>query len=336
MAIERLMTVVEIPRFGPPNVLTTNQREIPSPTAQEVLIRVEAAGVSRPDILQRQGFYPPPAGASAIPGLEVAGTISACGSEVTEYQVGDRVCALIAGGGYAEFAVAPVGQVLPIPEGWSAQEAATLPENIFTVWENVFRRARLKPGETILIHGGASGIGSTAIMLARELGATVIATAGTEAKCQACIAIGANAAIYNKTKDFVAETLEFTNGQGANVILDFIGADYLQRDIDCLALDGRISLIGAQKGEQATFSIFALIKRRGTILASNLRPRTPAEKAVIAHDLRQQVWPHLARRAAFRPIIDTVFTFADAAKAHERMERGEHVGKIILVPNAHA
>ena len=336
MAPERLMTVVEIARFGQPDVLKTNQQEIPSPATREVLIRIEAAGVSRPDILQRQGFYPPPAGASAIPGLEVAGAIAACGSEVTEYQVGDRVCALIAGGGYAEFAVAPVGQVLPIPEGWSAQEAATLPENIFTVWENVFRRARLKPGETILIHGGASGIGSTAIMLAREFGATVIATAGTEAKCQACITIGANAVIHYKTKDFVAETLQFTNGQGANVILDFIGADYLQRDINCLALDGRISLIGAQNGEQATFSIFALIKRRGTILASNLRPRTPAEKAVIAHDLREQVWPRLARRAAFRPIIDTVFTFADAAKAHERMERGEHVGKIILVPNAHA
>jgi NADPH:quinone reductase len=336
MATERLMTVVEISRFGAPDVLRTCQRDIPSPSMGEVLIQVEAAGVSRPDIMQRRGFYPPLPGVSDLPGLEVAGTIAACGSEVTEYKVGDRVCALIAGGGYAEFAVAPEGQVLPIPEGWSAQEAATLPENIFTVWENVFRRAGLKPEETILVHGGTSGIGSTAIMLAHEFSAIVIATAGTEAKCQACIAMGAKAAIDYKTKDFVSETLQLTNGQGANVVLDFIGADYVQRDINCLALDGRISLIGAQNGEQATFSIFALIKRRGTILASNLRPRTAAEKSVIAHDLRRQVWPRLARRAAFRPIIDTVFSFADAAKAHERMERGEHIGKIVLVPKAHA
>jgi NADPH:quinone reductase len=336
MAIEHLMNVVEIPRFGAPDVLTTSQRGIPSPTPAEVMIRVEAAGVSRPDILQRQGFYPPPSGASDLPGLEVAGTIAACGSEVTEYKVGDRVCALIAGGGYAEFAVAPVGQVLPIPDGWSAREAATLPENIFTVWENVFRRARLQPGETILIHGGTSGIGSTAIMLAREFDATVIATAGSETKCQACVAMGAKVAINYKTKDFVAETLELTNGRGANVILDFVGADYIQRDINCLALDGRISLIGAQNGEQATFSIFTLIRKRGNILASNLRPRTAAEKAAIAHDLKQQVWPRLAKRAAFRPIVDAVFTFAEAAKAHERLERGEHVGKIILVPNVDA
>jgi NADPH2:quinone reductase len=336
MATERFMTVVEIPRFGAPDVLTTSQREIPSATSKEVLIRVQAAGVSRPDILQRRGFYPPPPGASDLPGLEVAGTIAACGSDVTAYKVGDRVCALLAGGGYAEFAVAPAGQVLPIPEGWSAEEAAVLPENIFTVWENVFRRAHLKPEETILVHGGTSGIGSTAIMLAREFGATVIATAGTDAKCQACISMGAKAAIHYKTKDFVTETLQLTNGQGANVILDYIGADYLQRDINCLALDGRISLIGAQNGEQATLSIFALIRRRGTILASNLRPRTPEEKAAIADDLGQKVWPRLARRAAFRPMIDTVFTFADAAKAHERMERGQHVGKIILVANAHA
>jgi NADPH2:quinone reductase len=247
--------------------------------------------------------------------------------------VGDQVCALLPGGGYAEFCVAPVGQVLPIPAGWSAQEAATLPENIFTVWENAFRRAKLQAGETILVQGGTSGIGSTAIMLAREFGATVIATAGSDEKCQACIAIGADAAVNYKTKDFVAETLRLTDQRGVNVVLDIVGGAYVQRSIHCIATNGRISLLATQGGDEATFSVSSLIKRRGTILASNMRPRSPAEKAVIAADLRQQVWPRLASRTHFRPLIDRVFTFAEAPQAHERMEKGEHVGKIVLVPS---
>jgi NADPH:quinone reductase len=328
------MRVVEIAQFGPPEALQVKEREIPVPGQSEVLIQVDAAGVCRPDLMQRQGFYPPPPGVSEVPGLEVGGTIAACGPDATDYQIGDPVCALLAGGGYAEFCAAPVGQVLPVPEGWSTREAASLPENIFTVWENIFRRARLKAGETILVHGGTSGIGSTAIMLAREFGATVITTAGTEGKCQSCLSFGANASINYKTKDFVAETLHFTDGQGADVVLDIVGADYIQRDIDCLARDGRISIIAAQGGDHATFSVTSLIKRRGTILASNMRPRSPEEKAVIARDLRSKVWPRLAPKTGFRPIIDQIFTFAEAAKAHARMERSEHVGKILLIPTA--
>jgi putative PIG3 family NAD(P)H quinone oxidoreductase len=332
MTPQKLMNVVEITRFGPPDVLALRQREIPTPKNDEVLIKIEAAGVSRPDVLQRRGHYHPPTGASDLPGLEVAGVIAACGPGVSEYKVGDLVCALLAGGGYAEFCVVPVSQVLPIPAGWSAQEAATLPENIFTVWENAFRRAKLQAGETILIQGGTSGIGSTAIMLAREFGATVITTAGTDEKCQACVSIGANATINYKSQDFVIETLRLTGQRGVNVVLDIVGGDYVQRSINCIAIDGRISLLAIQGGDEANFSVSSLIKKRGTILASNMRPRSPAEKGLIAEDLRRQVWPRLSTRTNFRPIIDRVFTFAEAPQAHERMERGEHVGKIVLVP----
>ena len=335
MTTGKLMTVVEITRFGPPEVLALAQREIPTPKENEVLIRVAAAGVSRPDVLQRRGHYPPPPGGSDLPGLEVAGVIAACGPGVSEYQVGDQVCALLSGGGYAEFCVAPVGQILPIPAGWSAQKAATLPENIFTVWENAFRRAKLQAGETILVQGGTSGIGSTAIMLAHEFGAIVIATAGSDEKCQACISIGADAAVNYRTKDFVAETLRLTDQRGVNVVLDIVGGEYVQRSIHCIAIDGRISLLATQGGDEATFSVSSLIKKRGTILGSNMRPRSPAQKAVIAEDLRQQVWPRLASRTHFRPLIDRVFTFAEASQAHERMEKGEHVGKIVLVPGIH-
>ena len=332
MTPEKRMNVVEITRFGPPDVLAVRLREIPTPKDGEVLIRIEAAGVSRPDVLQRRGHYPPPAGSSDLPGLEAAGVIAACGPNVSEYKVGDPVCALLAGGGYAEFCVAPVSQVLPIPAGWSAQEAATLPENIFTVWENAFRRAKLQAGETILIQGGTSGIGSTAIMLAREFGATVIATAGTDEKCQACVSIGAGAAINYKTQDFVTESLRLTGQRGVDVVLDIVGGDYVQRSINCIAINGRVSLLAIQGGDEATFAVSSLIRKRGTILASNMRPRSPAEKGVIAEDLRRQVWPRLSSRTNFRPMIDRVFTFAEAPQAHDRMERGEHVGKIVLVP----
>ena len=332
MTTEKLMTVVEITRFGPPEVLALRQREIPTPKEGEVLIKIEAAGVSRPDVLQRRGHYPPPPGAPDIPGLEVAGVIVICGPGVSTFKAGDRVCALLGGGGYAEFCVAPVGPVLPIPDGWSAQEAATLPENIFTVWENAFRRAKLQTGETILIQGGTSGIGSTAIMLAREFGATVIATAGSDQKCQACLEIGAHSVINYKEKDFVVETLNLTNQRGVDVVLDIVGGANVQRSINCIAINGRISLLANQGGDESTFSVSSLIKKRGTILASNMRPRTPAEKAVIAGDLHQQVWPRLPRRTFFKPLLDRVYTFAEAPMAHERMERGEHVGKIVLIP----
>jgi NADPH:quinone reductase len=332
MTTQNLMNVVEITRFGPPDVLALRQREIPAPKDSEVLIKVEAAGVSRPDVLQRRGHYPPPAGSSDLPGLEVAGIVAACGAGVSAYKVGDPVCALLSSGGYAEFCVAPVSQVLPIPTGWSAQEAATLPENIFTVWENAFRRAKLQADETILIQGGTSGIGSTAIMLAREFGATVIATAGTDEKCQACIPIGANATINYKTQDFVTETLRLTGQRGVDVVLDIVGGDYVQRSINCIAINGRISLLATQGGDEATFAVSSLIKKRGTLLASNMRPRSPAEKGVIAEELRRQVWPRLSNRTNFRPIIDRVFKFAEAPQAHERMEGGEHVGKIVLIP----
>jgi NADPH:quinone reductase len=333
MTTENLMNVVEITRFGPPDVLAIRQREIPTPKEGEVLIRVEASGVSRPDVLQRRGHYPPPAGASDVPGLEVAGVIAACGPGVSEYKVEDRVCALLAGGGYAEYSVASAGQVLPLPDGWSPQEAATLPENIFTVWENAFRRAKLQAGETVLIQGGTSGIGSTAIMLAREFGATVIATAGSDEKCRACISIGAKDAINYKSQDFVTEVLHLTDQRGVNVVLDIVGGAYVQRSINCIAINGRISLLAIQGGDEATFAVSSLIKKRGTILASNMRPRTTAEKAVIARDLLEQVWPRLASRTHFRPLIDRVFTFAEAPQAHERMEQGQHVGKMVLVPN---
>ena len=326
------MRVIEIGKYGPAEVLQVKEREIPMPAKGEVLIWVDASGVCRPDLSQRQGLNPPPPGASDILGLEVGGTIEACGPGVTEYQVGDAVCALLTGGGYAEFCVAPVEQVLPVPERWSTQEAAILPENIFTVWENIFRRAHLKAGETILVHGGTSGIGSTAIMLALEFGSNAIATAGTEEKCQSCLSLGAAAAINYKAKDFVAETLRLTHGHGANVVIDIVSGGYVQRDIDCLALDGRISLIANQGGDDATFSVHALIKKRGTILGSNLRPRTPEQKGVITRDLHEKVWPRLCKRTFFRPIIDQVFTFAEAAKAHALLERGEIIGKILLVP----
>jgi NADPH:quinone reductase len=332
MAEADIMKVVEISTYGAPSVLRVVDRPVGKPSADEVLIRVEVAGVSRPDILQRMGLYPPPPGASDIPGLEVAGTIVECGSQVSQYVPGDKVCALVAGGGYAEYCLAPAVQTLPIPNGWSMSEAATLPENMFTVWENVFRRAGLTTGETILVQGGTSGIGSTAIMLARSFGANVVATAGSESKCTACLSIGANSAINYKEKDFVAETMKVTEGKGADVVLDIIGGAYVQRSIDCLARDGRILLLANPGGNEATFSIVSLIMRRGTILASSIRSRTAAEKGQIADELRREVWPRLPGRTSIRPIVDRQFGFAQASDAHARLERSEHIGKIVLVP----
>lgn len=327
------MNVVEIPGFGPPSVLRAATRAVPDPAADEVLIRVEAIGVSRPDSLQRQGKHPPPAGASDIPGLEVAGTVAATGGRVSRWRVGDAVCALLPGGGYAEYATAHELQVLPVPPNWTALEAATLPENMFTVWDNVFRRAKLSRGETLLVHGGTSGIGSTAIMLARAFGATAMATAGSDAKCEACLRIGASAAINYKTGDFVPRVMEATQGRGVDVVIDIVGRDYVQRCIDVLALDGRVVHLATQgPDKRATIDMTSLSRRRGTIIASGLRHRSPAEKGAIAAGLLEEVWPKLAARSPIVPLIDSVHPLADAAKVHEYFDSGAHVGKIVMVP----
>ncbi len=327
------MIAIEIRSFGPPDVLTPVERPNPVPKEHEILIRIEAAGVARADLLQRQGKYPPPPGASDIPGLDVAGTIDSVGSRVRNYSPGDRVCAILAGGGYAELCAVPAVQVLPIPENWTAVEAATLPENIFTVYDNLITRAGLARGETVLIHGGTSGIGSTAIMLNRAWGAIPIATAGTQKKCDACLSFGAEHAInYNQT-DFVAELKRFTQERGANAILDIVGGAYLDRNLDALAPDGRLSIIATQGGRTAQLDIGKLMSRRARVLGSALRSRTPEQKGEIAQRLLRDVWPLLPAKNPIRPIIDTTFPLTEARFAHERMQTGEHIGKIVLVTN---
>ena len=327
------MNVVEISQFGPPSVLRPATRPVPEPARGEVLIRVAAIGVCRPDSLQRRGLHPPPPGASDLPGLEVAGTIAALGSGVKRWKIGDAVCALLAGGGYAEYASAPEQQVLPQPARWTAVEAATLPENMFTVWDNVFTRARLEAGETVLVHGGTSGLGSTAIMLARAFGAEAIATAGSDAKCATCLRIGARAAINYRTSDFVQKVLEQTGGRGADVIIDIVGTDYVQRSINALAVDGRVVHLATQGPEKrATIDMNTLIRRRGTIIASTLRWRTPEEKGAIAEGLLRHVWPKLPARAPIAPLIDSVHPLAEAARVHEYFDSGVHSGKIVLTP----
>jgi len=327
------MNVVEITRVGPPEVLRVASRAVPAPGAGEVLIRVAAIGVCRPDSLQRQGMHPPPPGASYVPGLEVAGSVESVGAGVTAWRAGDAVCALLPGGGYAQFATAAQEQVLPIPANWTATEAATLPENAFTAWENVFRRGRLAAGETILVHGGTSGLGSLTIMLARAFGARALATAGTDAKCEACLRIGAEAAFNYKAGDWGPKVLEKTGGRGVDMVLDIVGRDYVQRSLEVLATDGRIVHLATQGPEKiATIDMRTLIQKRGTILASALRWRSPAEKGVIARGLLEQVWPLLPARLPVFPLIDSVHPLADAAKVHEYFDNGAHVGKIVLVP----
>lgn len=317
---------------GGPEVLRIAESETPRPRAEEVLIAVEAAGVSHADLMQRQGDYPPPADASPILGLEVAGTIAAVGKRVARWRVGDRVCALTNGGGYAEFVAVPEGQVLPVPDGWSMAEAATLPENAFTVYDNLFTRAKLRPDETVLVHGGTSGIGSTAIMFARALGAGSIATAGSAEKCAACIALGASQAINYRTHDFVAEVERITAGRGADVVLDIVGGDYIARDLACLATDGRIVCLATARGRIIQLDLGRLFAKRGTILASSLRPRSAAEKAAIARRLRERIWPLLPNRDPIVPVVDAVYPFERAADAHARLESSAHVGKLVLVP----
>ncbi len=326
------MKAIEITAPGKPEVLRLADRPAPQVGAGELLIQVAAAGVNRPDVLQRKGLYPVPPGASDIPGLEVAGTIvdgDKVAMTAAGFAVGDRVCALVAGGGYAELCAAPVEQCLPVPEGLSDVEAASLPETFFTVWSNVFERGRLQPGETLLVHGGTSGIGVTALQLGKAFGATVIATAGSDDKCAACLSLGADHAINYKTHDFVAEVQRLTNQRGADVILDMVAGDYLARDLQCLADDGRVVIIAVQGGTKSQVDAGAVLRRRLTITGSTLRPRPVAFKAAIARALRERVWPKLAA-GEVRPVIHQVFAAADAAQAHAMMESSTHVGKLVL------
>lgn len=325
------MTAIEIAGSGgPPEVLRPTRRPVPELKAGEVLIRVAAAGVNRPDVLQRRGNYPPPPGVTDIPGLEVSGEIVRVAEGVTTWRVGEKVCALIAGGGYAEYASAPAVQCLPVPAGVSLEEAAGLPETFFTVYLNVFERAALQPGETLLVHGGSSGIGTTAIRMAKAFGATVIVTAGSAQKCQACIALGADHAINYRETDFVKEVLARTNGKGADVILDMVAGSYLQRNIEAAAVEGRISVIASQGGARAEIEVRQLMVKRLRIMGSTLRPQTVESKGRLAAALRERVWPMFETGRLRAPPVHARFPLAEAAQAHALMESGQHIGKIIL------
>lgn len=334
------MKVIEIASFGSADVLRLADRPSPIAGVGEVLIRVSASGVNRPDVLQRAGHYPAPPGASDILGLEVAGTIvegDVAAMRAAGLSVGDRVCALVAGGGYAQLCVAPVGQCLPVPAGLSDIEAASLPETVFTVWSNVFERARLQPGETLLIQGGSSGIGVTAIQLAKAFGATVIVTAGSNTKCEACLALGADFAINYKTHDFQTETLRLTDGRGANVILDMVAGSYVAKEVQCMADDARLVIIAVQGGVQSEINAGLVLRKRLTVTGSTLRPRSLAFKEAIAQACKAKVWPEIAA-GRFKPVVHSVFAAVDAShssgsggsQAHALMESNQHIGKIVL------
>ena len=329
MSIPSMMTAIEIAQPGPPQVLRAVRRPVPAVGPNEVLIRVAAAGVNRPDVLQRLGRYPPPPGVTDIPGLEVAGEVVRAGASVQEPALGSRVCALVAGGGYAEYAVAPAVQCLPVPGNLSLQEAAVLPETVFTVYYNVFERSRLRPGEWLLVHGGASGIGVTAIVLAKASGARVIVTAGSAEKCAACRALGADAAIDYKREDFVAATLAATAGRGADVILDMVGGEYAVRDIAAAAIDGRIAIIATQGGREAKIDLGQLMLKRLMLGGSTLRPQSVQAKGRLAAALRAEIWPLIGSRSMRVP-IHAAFPLDQAAQAHALMESGGHIGKIVL------
>ena len=323
------MRCVEITTPGPPEVLKLVERPDPVPGRGEVLIRVAAAGLNRPDIMQRRGMYPPPPGASDLPGLEVAGVIESLGEDVTGWRTGDRVCALVSGGGYAELCVAPAPQCLPVPAGIDLVAAAAIPETFFTVWTNVFDRGRLRAGETALFHGGSSGIGTTAIQLAAARGARVLVTAGSDDKCRACERLGAERAINYRTEEFVDVVKQVTNGRGVDLILDIVGGDYIARDLAALALEGRLVVIGFMGGDTATIDFRRVLGRRLTITGSTLRPRSVEEKGQIAAAVRREVWP-LLESGSVKPLIYRRFPLADAASAHRLMESSEHIGKIVL------
>ncbi|MFI5014339.1 MAG: NAD(P)H-quinone oxidoreductase [Hyphomicrobiales bacterium] len=324
-----MMTAIAVPTPGGPEALVPRQRPLPSPGPGEILIRVAAAGVNRPDVLQRQGHYPPPPGASDLPGLEVAGEVVAQGEGAHRFRLRDKVCALAPGGGYAQFCKVHETNALPIPKGLSMIEAAAIPETFFTVWTNVFERGRLQRGETLLVHGGSSGIGTTAIMLAKAFGARVIATAGSQAKCKACRELGADVAVDYRSEDFVAAAKAATDGRGADVILDMVGGDYVARNYDAAAEEGRIVQIAFLKGSTVTLDLRRLMMKRLVHTGSTLRPRTDAQKAAIADALAEKVWP-LLEQGRCKPVIHATFKLADAPKAHALMESGAHFGKIVL------
>jgi NADPH2:quinone reductase len=323
------MKVMAIKAPGGPEALVAEQRPLPLPGRGEILVRVAAAGVNRPDVAQRQGHYPPPPGASDLPGLEVAGEVASLGEGARRFAIGDKVCALAPGGGYAQFCKLDQGSALPVPQGLTMIEAAAVPETFFTVWTNVFDRGRLRPGETLLVHGGSSGIGTTAIMLAKAFGSRVIATAGSKEKCEKCLELGADHAIDYKNEDFVAVTKAATDGRGADVILDMVGGDYVARNYEAAADQGRIVQIAFLKDSRVTLDLRRLMMKRLIHTGSTLRPRTVEEKAVIARSLEEKVWP-LLRQGRCKPVIHAVFKLANAPKAHALMESSNHIGKIVL------
>ena len=327
--LPNVMRAIDPEAPGGPEVLRLVERPVPHPAAGEMLIRVAAAGVNRPDVLQRKGGYPPPPGASSIPGLEVAGTIVAVGEGVDDAQLGQPVCALLAGGGYAEYAVAPAGQCLPIPEGLEMFEAAAIPETLFTVWTNLFERAFATEGDSVLLHGGTSGIGTMAITLSNIFGLSIIVTAGSDAKCAKALELGADHAINYRTEDFVERVKAITGGKGVTAVIDMVGGDYVPRNLQCLADDGRHVSIAVQGGAQATVPLFEIMRRRLTLTGSTLRPRDAAFKTLVADEIARTVWPHV-ESGRLRPVIDQVFPLGEAAAAHARMEEGDHVGKIVL------
>ncbi len=329
MSLPSTMTAIAIRAPGGPEVLVPETRPVPAPGPGEILVKVAAAGVNRPDVMQRRGLYPPPAGATDIPGLEIAGEVVACGEGVTRWKAGDQVAALVIGGGYAEYCVAVEGHALPIPEGLAAAEAAAIPETFFTVWPNVFERGGLVAGETLLVHGGSSGIGTTAILLGKNFGARVFATAGSAEKCDACRKLGAELAINYKTEDFVAAVKQATGGKGVDVILDMVGGDYIERNYEAAAVEGRIVQIAFQASPKATVDFRASCSSACTTPGSTLRPRADADKTTIARAIETKVWP-LVAAGKVRPVMDRTFPLADAAAAHARMESSQHIGKIVL------
>ena len=330
MSLPSTMTAIGIPKPGGPEALVPEERPVPAPRAGEILVKVAAAGVNRPDVIQREGRYPPPPGAPDIPGLEIAGEVVAAGEGAARFKPGDQVCALVPGGGYAEYCLAHQDNALAVPRGLSLIEAACVPETFFTVWTNVFERGRLKPGEWLLVHGGTSGIGTTAIMLARAFGAHVIATAGSDEKCAACLKLGADAAVNYRTQDFVSETKKATGGRGADVILDMVGGPYIAKNYDAAAVDGRIVQIAFLQGSAVQVDMMRIMLKRLTHTGSTLRPRSVAEKAEIARALELRVWPLLAAGQC-KPVIYKTFPLSEASKAHALMESSVHTGKIALV-----
>jgi putative PIG3 family NAD(P)H quinone oxidoreductase len=329
--IPDVMIAIDPAALGGPDVLQPVERPVPRPAAGEVLVRVAAAGVNRPDLMQRQGLYPPPPGAPTILGLEIAGEIVAVGADVDAVMLGQPVCALVAGGGYAEYAVAPAGQCLPVPDALTMTEAAAMPETLFTVWTNLFERAYATEGDTVLVHGGTSGIGTMAIALGRIFGLTVIVTAGSDAKCDAARALGAAHAINYRTRDFVEEVKAITGGRGVAAVLDMVGGDYLPRNLQCLAEDGRHVSIAAQRGAEVSVPIWEIMRRRLTLTGSTLRARDTGFKALVADELARTVWPHV-EAGRLKPEIDRTFPLAEATAAHAWLEGGDHIGKVVLTP----